>query len=355
MAPKEQKSKKNQIKKQEKLIEDQTFGLKNKNKSKKVQQHVDNINRGVKNSTFGKQQAATKEAKEKQKLAKKIEEEENRMLNEGVAGTEPKKKESKESVAARLGLDPDDIDEDVAAMVQELELSDEEDSSDEDEAEPDDTEILVEYDDPLLNGDEMFYEKTIEDIIEEQRAALQAAGIKGTPVNAVTFNEWKERKKRRRQLEMEARVKAEQMKKKGGKGLSVLSGKELFNFDSNLFKDDESAVLVDEDDIVEIERKQREEREALLRRAEEARAQKEQDRLMEAQRAELEAAKHELAMRVQRARAPGAPTFEFEGVVVNAHVFAYDDMEDLLPFRSELGGVGIKKMATAVAVGTGDA
>ena len=36
--------------KQEKVIEDSTFGLKNKNKSKKVQQFIDRVEKTVKNS-----------------------------------------------------------------------------------------------------------------------------------------------------------------------------------------------------------------------------------------------------------------------------------------------------------------
>ena len=51
MAPKEQKpSKKAQKAKQERVIEDLTFGLKNKNKSKKVQQFIQRAELNVKNN-----------------------------------------------------------------------------------------------------------------------------------------------------------------------------------------------------------------------------------------------------------------------------------------------------------------
>ena len=52
MPPKKEKpSKKNQLKKQEKSIEDRTFGLKNKNKSSKVQKYINQVEVGVKNQS----------------------------------------------------------------------------------------------------------------------------------------------------------------------------------------------------------------------------------------------------------------------------------------------------------------
>lgn len=54
MSSKDQKpSKKAQKEKQKKAIEDSTFGLKNKNKSKKVQQFVSRVEKSVKNSGDG--------------------------------------------------------------------------------------------------------------------------------------------------------------------------------------------------------------------------------------------------------------------------------------------------------------
>lgn len=47
---KDKPSKKAQQQKKEKLIEDATFGLKNKNKSKKVQQFITRVEKSVKNS-----------------------------------------------------------------------------------------------------------------------------------------------------------------------------------------------------------------------------------------------------------------------------------------------------------------
>ncbi len=51
MSGKDQKpSKKAKQEKQKKAIEDSTFGLKNKNKSKKVQQFITRVEKSVKNS-----------------------------------------------------------------------------------------------------------------------------------------------------------------------------------------------------------------------------------------------------------------------------------------------------------------
>ena len=49
MPPKKEPStsKKTEQKKKQKVLEDKTFGLKNKNKSKKVQQHIESVTKSV--------------------------------------------------------------------------------------------------------------------------------------------------------------------------------------------------------------------------------------------------------------------------------------------------------------------
>lgn len=74
-------------------------------------------------------------------------------------------------------------------------------------------------------------EKTIEEIIEEERAALPAEGL--TPVTLNSFNDWKKRRAEKRQKELEAKMAEEA--KKGAKGQNVLSGKALFKYDPTLF------------------------------------------------------------------------------------------------------------------------
>jgi hypothetical protein len=101
---------------------------------------------------------------------------------------------------------------------------------------------------------------TIEEKIEEERAALPSEGL--TPVTLESFMEWKRRKAERKQKELEEKMK-EEAKKAGSKGGSgILSGRALFKFDPNLFQDDEAAAGHDlyeerneEDDEEEEEKK----------------------------------------------------------------------------------------------------
>jgi hypothetical protein len=105
-------------------------------------------------------------------------------------------------------------------------VAEEESSSSSSESDSDEEElivpppaIIVTHEETAIEGTEIFREKTLEDIIEEQRAKLAAEGKVGTPVTAETFALWRTAKLAKRQAEVEARVKAEQSKKKGGKGL----------------------------------------------------------------------------------------------------------------------------------------
>lgn len=89
------------------------------------------------------------------------------------------------------------------------------------------------------------YVPTLEDEVEAQRqlkvAELKASG-KGTPVTPETFAAWQEGK-RKRKAELEKKlVEAELKKKKGGKGLSVLSGRALYEYKRDLFLDDDAAT-----------------------------------------------------------------------------------------------------------------
>ena len=94
-----------------------------------------------------------------------------------------------------------------------------------------------------LERDDEDGEQRIEDWIEEERAKLPSEGL--TPVTLETFMEWKKKKAAEKEKEIEDKRKAE-VKKKGGRGLNVLSGRALFKFDPTLFKDDEGAADADE-------------------------------------------------------------------------------------------------------------
>lgn len=233
MASKEQKpSKKAQKEKQKKAIEDSTFGLKNKNKSKKVQQFVARVEKSVKHSGNGLEmvshpvfaapsllhvvfQERAKELKKEAKLAKLIQEEELRQLmNEAIGSQFGVKKSKAQANANQLGLTA--AKKEVTEFLEALS-----DDSDSDDSESED-EVQVFDDEPSSNEPqfvEVFREKTIEDIIEEQRAKLAAEGKKGTPVTEESFAKWRAEKLLKRQADAEARLKSEQTKKKGGKGL----------------------------------------------------------------------------------------------------------------------------------------
>ena len=94
------------------------------------------------------------------------------------------------------------------------------------------------------------YVPTLEDEIEAKRQKLvmelKASGKPGTPVTPETFQAWQDKKRKRRAEEAKKLVEAELRKKKGGKGLSVLSGRDLYEYKQELFVDDENAA----DDIV---------------------------------------------------------------------------------------------------------
>jgi len=81
-------SKKTVQKKKQQAIEDKTFGLKNKNKSKKVQQQIQSIKKTIENSGDPKQRKLEEQRKEMKaaaKAAKKAaEDERNALFSEGL-------------------------------------------------------------------------------------------------------------------------------------------------------------------------------------------------------------------------------------------------------------------------------
>lgn len=327
MAPKEKPSKKNQQKAQTKVIEDRTFGLKNKNKSAKVQGYIKQVEVGIKNSNGGLEAKKAKTQKESAKIAKQMADEELRLLlNEGVSNQFGKKKTKAKEEAEAMGLTEAIIDLDL--------LSD----SDDDEApeQIDETPTIQNNvtDFVEVEAIEVFKEKTLEDMIEEQRARLAAQGKVGTPVTAETFAIWRAGKLAKRQAEAEARMKEMSKKKGSNKGLSALSGKELFNYNSSLFVDDDGAVDQEEETHYQNEQKAQEEREEALSRAAAARAQEEQQRLFEIERVERE----HRAFEEQRRRDTAAQSsryFEVDGVQVKLAIFSVTEKEDLTLFAED--------------------
>jgi hypothetical protein len=325
MSNKEKPSKKAVKKKQEKAIEDSTFGIKNKNKSKKVQQFINRVEKSVKNSNGGAEATKAKDLKKETKLAKQLQEEEMRQLfNEAIGNQYGVKKSKAQSNAQQLGLTT--AKKEVTEFLETLSSDSESETDSDDDRQK---QYEIEIDDQPVNAIEVFREKTIEDIIEEQRAKLSAEGKKGTPITAESFAKWRIEKLARKQAEAEARLKSEQSKKKGGKGLSVLSGKELFSYNASLFIDDESAFDTSNDKTMndEIKALQKLEEEKLSE--ETTRAQAEQMRLFELQQLELQARKERETLKREKALFKNHPVFRFCGVIVNQLVFQEEEDEDL--------------------------
>ena len=88
---------------------------------------------------------------------------------------------------------------------------------------------------------------TLEEKIEEERAALKSDGL--TPVTAETFAKWKVDRANKKQAELEQRIRDEEAKGKKDKNkLAFMSGRALFSYDPTVFEDDDDAA---EDELYE--------------------------------------------------------------------------------------------------------
>lgn len=112
---------------------------------------------------------------------------------------------------------------------------------------------------------------------------------------------------------------------------AVLSGKELFTFNADLFVDDDGAIDQSEENAFNLESKARQEEEDRRMAAEQARAQEEQNRLAEVQRLEIEARRHKEVLRRAAVRSK-AQVFTVDGIIVNEPIFDADEDEDMTPF-----------------------
>ncbi|KAL3823736.1 hypothetical protein ACHAXA_004829 [Cyclostephanos tholiformis] len=230
----EQQSKKAAQKKKEKLLEDKTFGLKNKNKSSKVQQYVKSTEKSIMNMGTDAQSRAREHKLKEEKLARKAlkkakEAEQAALFGEALLAVNkkgPKFGKNEGRVEAK-GRDHDDSGEKKGGTSHAMKLMYQMDAQ--------------EMEDKLKEDPN--YVPTLEDTVEAQRQQklkeLNSSGLKGTPVTEATFKAWQERKRKRKEAEIKKMVEVEMKKKKGGKGLSVLSGRELYNYKKELFKDQE--------------------------------------------------------------------------------------------------------------------
>mmetsp|Transcript_58178 Transcript_58178/g.168554 ORF Transcript_58178/g.168554 Transcript_58178/m.168554 type:complete len:286 (-) Transcript_58178:856-1713(-) len=224
-------SKKADQKKKQKIVEDKTFGLKNKNKSKKVQQHIESVTKNVMNSGNRRerqQEEQRKAQKAAMKARKKAEKEEQDALF-GEALLNIKKKTTtnkKEGKTEAKGRDADEENKKGTSRAMKM---------------------MYQMDAQEMEAklkEDPNYVPTLEDQIEAERqkkvAELKKSG-KGTPVNPETFAAWMEKKRKKREAEAKKMVDAEMRKKKGGKGLAVLSGRDLFSYKQDLFNVDENS------------------------------------------------------------------------------------------------------------------
>ena len=246
MPPKSKKkdgaSKKNEQKKKEKSFDDKTFGLKNKNKSKKVQDQVNSIKHNVYNTGTTartrqddmKKKAAKTNAKLKKKAAKA---EQDALFGEALMAVKTKTSTSGKAGAVEAkGRDHDDKEE-KSGTSRAMKMMFQMDAQEMEEKLKEDPN----------------YVPTLEDEIESQRQAmvesLKKSGKKGTPVTPETFKVWQDKKRKRRVEEIKKKVDVELRKKKGGKGLAVLSGRDLYEYKRELFVDRDTT----EDGISEVD------------------------------------------------------------------------------------------------------
>lgn len=85
---------------------------------------------------------------------------------------------------------------------------------------------------------------TLEEKIEEERAALPFGEL--TPVTLETFQKWKVDKAARKQAELEKKIAAEEAKGRKDKSkMGFMSGRALFQFNPDMFEDDDDAAAAD--------------------------------------------------------------------------------------------------------------
>ena len=217
------------------MLEDKTFGLKNKNKSSKVKSYVQSQERSIMNTGTDarsrREDAQKKEAAKARKALRKAKEAEQAALFGealmAVSKKGPKFGNSKAGKVEAKGRDANDENEKKGGTSRAMKMMFQMDAK--------------EMEDKLKEDPN--YVPTLEDEVEAQRQKklreMKASGKKLTPVTEESFKAWQEKKRKRKAAETKKMVEKEMKKKKGGKGLSILSGRELYNYKKDLFQDQE--------------------------------------------------------------------------------------------------------------------
>lgn len=220
-------------KKQARLIEDKTFGLKNKNKSSKVKAFVQSTEKSIMNAGTDARSRHLEEKKKQEKVARKAlkkaqEAEQAALFSSALLAVSKKGPKSSGSGKINAKGRDHDTDDKKAGTSRAMKMMYQMDAK--------------EMEDKLKEDPN--YVPTLEDKVETQRQnklkELKASGKNGTPVTETSFTVWQERKRKRKEAAAKKLVENEMKKKKGGKGLSVLSGRELYNYKKALFKDQEA-------------------------------------------------------------------------------------------------------------------
>lgn len=195
----------------EKYVEEHTFGLKNKSKSKKVQKESAELKKNV----MGVPKRGVVDPKEERKL-KKLAERQREAELKALFNVVPSKEELARKEEEKLRAE---------------QAGDEDEDAEEDIKEEDALAMLGEIEEELREEEEM----SLEEVIEKERAKI----TNGTPVTLESFKKWKTFKNEQRAKEEERiRKLQEAAYKKGGHGIS---GRLLFELDQSVFVDDVEA------------------------------------------------------------------------------------------------------------------
>lgn len=232
MAKGKDMSKKQKGAAKEKMVVDKTFGMKNKNKSKKVQKYVQQVAHAAQNKFVDRKEEKAKKDAMSRKEAKKQHDAEIAALFQVVEDKKPKKKPKEEAAPAEA----EETIDDTAAFLAELGIeTPQADGRRKLARQRRDAEANAKEETRLRKLAERDG-KSIEERLEVVRKGLQL----DAPVNKDTFLEWKAERDVRRREEKEAAVaKAKKQTKRGGK--SQLTGRQLFEFHQDLFVDDAEA------------------------------------------------------------------------------------------------------------------
>ena len=216
-------SKKEVAKAQKQVIEDKTFGLKNKNKSKVVQNFVQQVTQNAKRAGLSKDEAVRKEKEKEERTNRKAEKEARDAELRMLFAPAVKKKEKEAAVAKK----------DEAPKEEETEMISAQDAYNE-----------AKRNEDLAKAEAVLGEQKDDDIydaIERERAELRKRGNL-TPVTYDNFVAWKARKAEERKQKDIAEAKKMLAAAKQIKGKS---GKDLFNqlaaANADLFLDDDEA------------------------------------------------------------------------------------------------------------------